>query len=178
MATKFLVKDINGYCLIHRYETHYRLSSMIFAIVTQIDFDGGMDEFIPISCNDEELGAAVKRCLNKTKIMDPKDLPFKGDKKKLKQLMTTWEKRAEETIGSNSHRISIAGGSCATCVQTKKITAFFNTNESPAGDFRSINENSPAYREFIVTLPARDFEIGFAARSCLDAVARDGRSAQ
>jgi hypothetical protein len=176
MAIKFLQKELTGRIVIYRHHGYYRLTSEVVAGVTSLDLDQGMDEFLPMTVSDAELGAAVRRCHDATRFMSFKDLPkgeaAKAANKVWRAKFKLWEKRALQLTGKKTLRELYEGASRAASTRTDKVYAFFNSDQESATVFTGIPDLWPDYREFILPQPVDDATLGQTARAALDAVVR------
>lgn len=176
MAIKFTRSEITGRIVIYRHRGYYRLTSCLYAGVTSLDLDQGMDEFLPVSVSDAELGAAVRRCHDATRFMSFKDLPrgeaAKEKNRRYQGLLKLWDKKAFQLTGTKNLRELYEDASCAESTRTDKVYAFFNGNQASPTEFTGIPDLWPDYREFILPHPVDDATLGQTARAVLDAVVR------
>ena len=175
MVFKVLTKDVTGSIQIYRFHGHYRLTSCREAVVTGMDLEQGMDEFLPITVSDAEFGAAIRGCHDATRFVDWRTLP-KGDaarawEREWDKLFVLWEQRALEVTGCKTLKELYADASHAGSTRTKEVYAFLNS-EIKKGVFYPVLDHEPEYQEFIVPQPASDEAIGRAARAALDALVR------
>lgn len=176
MAFKVLQKDLTGRIEIYRFHSHYRLTSGRQAVVSGMDLEQGMDEFLPVTVSDAEFGAAIRRCHDATRFMDWRTLP-KGEAAKTwarewDKLYVLWEQRALEVTGCNTLNDLYSDASNASSDRTKEVYAFLNSQIKGTTEFCSIADHKPEYQEFLVYQPTTDEAIGRAARAALDAVVR------
>jgi hypothetical protein len=176
MAFKVLQKDVTGSIEIYRFHGHYRLTSCREAVVVGMDLEQGMDEFLPVTVSDAELGAAIRRCHDATRFVDWRTLP-KGEAARAwgrdwDKLYVLWEQRALEMTGCKTRNELYADASHTGSTRTKEVYAFLNSQIKGSTDLSSIADHKPEYQEFLVRQPASDEAIGRAARAALDAVVR------
>lgn len=176
MGFKVLQKDITGRIQVYRFHSFYRLTSNRQAVVTGMDLELGMDEFLPVSVSDAEFGAAIRRCHDATRFMDWRTLP-KGEAAKAwerewNKLYVLWEQKALDVTGCKTLKQLYADASNTSSTRTKDVYAFLNSQIKGTAEFCSIADHKPEYQEFLVQQPASDDAIGRAARAALDAVVR------
>lgn len=174
MVFKVLQKDITGSIEIHRFHSFYRLTSNRQAGVTGMDLEQGMDEFLPTSISDAELGAAIRRCHDATRFTDWRSLP-KGEaarawNREWDRLYALWERKALEVVGCKTVKQLFADASHTSSTRTKAVYAFLNSQLKEPTQFYGIADHKPEYQEFLVAQPAQDEAIGQAARAALNAV--------
>lgn len=175
MGFKVLQKDITGRIQVYRFHGFYRLTSNRQAVVTGMDLEQGMDEFLPVTASDADLGAAIRRCHDATRFVDWRTLP-KGEaarawEREWDKLYVLWEQRALEVTGCKTLKELYADASHAGSTRTKEVYAFLNS-EIKKGVFYPVLDHEPEYQEFLVYQPTTDEAIGRAARAALDAVVR------
>jgi hypothetical protein len=176
MAFKVLQKDITGRIQVYRFHGFYRLTSNRQAVVTGMDLEQGMDEFLPVTVSDAEFGAAIRRCHDATRFVDWRTLP-KGDaarawEREWDKLYLLWEQRALEVTGCKTLKALYADASHAGSTRTKEVYAILNSQIKGTTEFSSIADHKPEYQEFLVQQPASDEAIGRAARAALGALVR------
>lgn len=176
MAFKVLQKDLTGRIEIYRFHGHYRLTSCRQAVVSGMDLEQGMDEFLPVTVSDAEFGAAIRRCHDATRFVDWRTLP-KGEaarawEREWDKLYVLWEQRALAVTGCKTRKDLYSDASNASSDRTRDVYAFFNSQLKESTAFFQIADHKPEYQEFIVQQPASDEAIGWAARAALDAVVR------
>lgn len=176
MGFKVLQKDITGRIQVYRFHRFYRLTSNRQAVVTGMDLEQGMDEFLPVTVSDAELGAAICRCHDATRFVDWRTLP-KGEAarawgREWDKLYVLWEQRALEVTGCKTLKALYADASHTSSTRTKEVYAFLNSQIKGSTELSSIADHKPEYQEFIVQQPASDEAIGQAARAALDAIVR------
>jgi len=176
MPFKCLAKDVTGSVEIYRFHDFYRLTSNREAVVTGMDLEQGMDEFLPVTASNAEFGTAIRRCHDATRFVDWRTLP-KGEaarawEREWDKLYVLWEQRALDMTGCKTLKELYADASHAGSTRTKEVYAFLNSQLNGATEFSSIADHKPEYQEFIVPQPASDEAIGRAARAALDAVVR------
>lgn len=175
MSFKVLQKDITGRIQIYRFGGFYRLTSNRQAVVTGMDLEQGLDEFLPVTVSDAEFGTAIRRCHDATRFVDWRTLP-KGDaarawEREWDMLYVLWEQKAMEVTGCKTLRELYADACHASSDRTKELYAFLNS-EIKKGVFYPVLDHEPEYQEFIVPQPSSDEAIGRAARAALDALVR------
>lgn len=174
MVFKVLSKDVTGEIQIFRFYYHYRLTSCHVAVVSGMDLDQGMDEFLPVTVSDAEFGAAIRRCHDATRIVDwctlPKGEAAKQANREWKQKQKLWNQKALEMTGCKTLKELFSDASSSNSVRTKDVCVFFNSQLKEPTEFYSIADHKPEYQEFIVPQPASDEALGQAARAALAAV--------
>jgi len=174
MPFKCSIKEVTGSIEIHRFHCLYRLTSNRQAVVTGMDLEQGMDEFLPTSVSHSEFGAAIRRCHDATRFVDWRTLPkgeaARASNREWDRLYVLWEKKAMAVTGCKTLKELYADGSHASSARTKEVYVFFNSRVQGATYFSTIAACMPEYREFLVRQPASDEAIGQAARAALDAV--------
>ncbi|MFN5095978.1 MAG: hypothetical protein ACK5BY_09035 [Limnohabitans sp.] len=175
MSFKVLQKDITGRIQIYRFSGFYRLTSNRQAVVTGMDLEQGLDEFLPVTVSDAEFGTAIRRCHDATRFVDWRTLP-KGEAarawgREWDKLYVLWEQRALEVTGCKTLKELYADASHAGSTRTKELYAFL-ISEIKKGAFYPVLDHEPEYQELIVPQPASDEAIGRAARAALDALVR------
>lgn len=176
MAFKVLQKDITGRIQVYRFHRFFRLTSNRQAVVTGMDLDQGMDDFLSVTISDAALGAAIRRCHDATRFVDWRTLP-KGEAarawgREWDKLYVLWEQRALEMTGCKTRNELYADASHTGSTRTKEVYAFLNSQIKGSTELSSIADHKPEYQEFLVQQPAGDEAIGRAARAALDAVLR------
>ena len=174
MVFKVLQKDLTGRIEIFRFHGVYRLTSCRVAVVSGMDLDQGMDEFLPVTVSDAELGAAIRRCHDATRFVDWRTLP-KGEAAKTanrewQKKLLLWDQKAMEVTGCKTLKELYADASYSSSTRTKEVYVFFNSQLKEPTEFYSIADHKPEYQEFIVPQPASDEALGQAARAALAAV--------
>jgi len=174
MVFKVLSKDVTGNIEIYRFHGNFRLTSCREAVVSGMDLDQGMDEFLPVTVGDAELGAAIRRCHDATRFVDWRTLP-KGEAAKIynrewQKKLQLWERKALEITGCKNLKELYADASHSSSIRTKAVCVFFNSQLKEPTEFFSIADHKPEYQEFIVPQPASDEALGQAARAALAAV--------
>ena len=177
MPFKCLPKDVTGSVEIFRFHAFYRITSNREAVVTGLDLEQGMDEFLPVTVSDAEFGAAIRRCHDATRFVDWRTLP-KGEsarawEREWYKLYVLWEQKAMVVTGCKTLKELYADASNAGSTRTKEVYAFFNGQIKGSTEFSSIADHRPEYQEFLVRQPASDESIGRAARAALDALVRE-----
>lgn len=174
MVFKVFQKDLTGRIEIFRFHGFYRLTSCRVAVVSGMDLDQGMDEFLPVTVSDAELGAAIRRCHDATRFVDWRTLP-KGEAAKQanrewQKKLLLWDQKALEMTGCKNLKALFTDASYSSSARTKEVCAFFNSQLKEPTEFYSIADHKPEYQEFLVPQPASDAALGQAARAALAAV--------
>jgi hypothetical protein len=175
MVFKVLQKDLTGRIEIYRFHGLYRLTSCRQAVVSGMDLEQGVDEFLPVTASDAEFGAAIRRCHDATRFVDWRTLP-KGEaarawEREWDKLYVLWEQKAMAVIGCKTLKELYVDASQASSDRTKELYAFLNS-EIKKGVFYPVLDHEPEYQEFLVQQPASDEAIGRAARAALAALVR------
>jgi hypothetical protein len=174
MVFKVLQKDLTGRIEIFRFHGFYRLTSCRVAVVSGMDLDQGMDEFLPVTVGDAELGVAIRRCHDATRFVDWRTLPqgeaAKQANREWNKKLKLWDQKALEMTGCKTLEELFADASHSSSARTKEVYVFFNSQLKEPTEFYSIADHKPEYKEFIVPQPASDEALGQAARAALAAV--------
>ncbi|MCV2866383.1 hypothetical protein [Defluviimonas sp. WL0075] len=149
----------------------YRLTSRVFCFVEGLDFDQGLDLFVPHGASDAELGAEIRRCHAASRRVNVKDMPRYASAAKERAAYRAWEKIALDKLGVKKFADIVSFFSAADSYSNDQVFVFKNYEEKK-GEFFAVRQADPAFREFVVSKSATDAELGHIARDALSAIVR------
>ena len=160
---------VTGNILLWQIPGWYRLSSRVFHYVEAIDFDKGLDIFIPIHACDAKLGAAIRQCHAVSRRVAKSEFP-KRSAADSRKAYKSWEKTAVEKSGRKSFSDFGNEFSAALSLSTDSEFFFSNFKRVSAVDLCQALPHDSGYKEAHLSKGSSDADLGAIARKMLATV--------